>query len=38
MLPALNKNIMFHKFICSLPLATPAAYVQLETAPAARAT
>jgi hypothetical protein len=38
MLPALKKNIMFHKFICSLPLATPAAYVQLETAPAARAT
>src|SRR5829696_10116735 len=29
MLPALNKNIMFHKFICSVPLATPAAYVQL---------
>ena len=25
MLPALNKNIMFHKFICSVPLATPAA-------------
>jgi len=36
MLPALNKNIIFHKFICSVPLATPAAYVQLEAAAAAR--
>jgi hypothetical protein len=36
MLRALNKNIMFHKFICSVPLATPAAYVQPEAAAAAR--